>query len=64
VISEDQSPMVQRLAKEALQKIDGELPTERIKAVASDSSKEKLQPTDQKLNKIRELDKKMQDAER
>ena len=64
VITEDQSPMVQRLAKEALQKIDGELPTERIKAVASDSTKEKLQPTDQKLNKIREMDKKMQDAER
>src|SRR5258708_3251979 len=64
VIAEDQSPMVQRLAKEALQKIDGELPTERIKAVASDSSKEKLQPTDQKLDKIREMDKKLQDAER
>ncbi len=64
VIAEDQSPMVQRLAKEALQKIDGELPTERIKDVASDSTKQKLQPTDQKLDKIREMDRKMQDAER
>lgn len=64
VIAEDQSQMVQRLAKEALQKIDGELPTERVKAVASDSTKQQLQPTDQKLNHIREMDKKMQDAER
>ena len=31
VVAEDQSPMVQRLAKEALEKIDGELPTERIR---------------------------------
>jgi len=49
VIAEDQSQMVLQLAQESLQKIDGELPTERIKAVASDSTKAKLQPTDQKL---------------
>jgi HEAT repeats len=64
VIAEDQSPMVRRLAQEALQKIDGELPTERVKNIAADSTKDQLQPTDQKLNKIRELDKKMQDSER
>jgi HEAT repeat protein len=64
VIAEDQSQMVRRLAQESLQKIDGELPTERIKAVASDSTKAKLQPTDQKLDKMREMDRKMQDAER
>lgn len=64
VIAEDQSPMVQRLAKEALQKIDGEMPTERVKKVAADSSKEQLQPTDQKLSHIRQMDKEIQDSER
>jgi len=64
VIADDQSQMVQRLAKEALQKIDGELPTERVKKVASDSSKQQLQPTDQKLSHMREMDQKMRDAER
>jgi HEAT repeat protein len=64
VIAEDQSPMVQRLAREALQKIDGELPTERVKKVAADSTKEQLQPTDQKLSHIRQMDKEIQDSER
>ncbi len=64
VIAEDQSQMVQRLAKEALQKIDGELPTERVKNVASDSTKQQLQPTDQKLSHIRAMDKQIQDSER
>jgi HEAT repeat protein len=64
VIAEDQSPMVQRLAKEALQKIDGELPTERVKKVAADSTKGELQPTDQRLSHIREMDKQIQDSER
>ncbi len=64
VIAEDQSQMVRRLAQEALQKVQGELPTERVKNIAADSTKDQLQPTDQKLNKIREMDKKMQDAER
>ncbi len=63
VIAEDQSQMVRRLAKEALQKVSGELPTERAKTVASDSRKQN-EPTDQKLAKLREMDKKMQDSER
>jgi HEAT repeat protein len=63
MIERDKSPMVQRLAKEALQKIDGELPSEHVRQVASDAPKT-LQPTDQKLAKLREFDKKMQDAER
>ena len=65
VVAEDQSAMVRRLAKEALQKVNGELPTERAKTVAEASGKqEKLVPTDQKLSKLREMDKKMEDAER
>jgi HEAT repeat protein len=63
VIAQDQSPMVRRLAQEALQKIGGELPTEHKKEVAADANKD-LQPTDQKLAKLREFDKKMQEEER
>ena len=63
VVAQDQSQMVRRLAKEALQKVSGELPTERAKTIASDTSKENV-PTDQKLAKFREMDKKLEDAER
>jgi HEAT repeat protein len=62
VVAQDQSPMVRRLAKEALQKVSGEMPTERAKTVASNSKDN--QPTDQKLAKLREMDKKMSDMER
>jgi hypothetical protein len=63
VVAQDQSPMVRRLAKEALQKISGEMPTERAKTVA-DASTKANQPTDQKLAKLREMSKKMEDQER
>ena len=63
VVAQDQSPMVRRLAKEALQKVSGGMPTERAKTVAEASTKAN-QPTDQKLAKLREMDKKMEDAER
>jgi HEAT repeat protein len=63
VVAQDQSPMVRRLAKEALQKVSGEMPTERAKTVAEASTKAN-QPTDQKLAKLREMDKKMEGAER
>ena len=63
VVAQDQSPMVRRLAKEALEKVSGEMPTERAKTVASNTSKDN-EPTDQKLAKLREMDKKMSDLER
>lgn len=63
VVAQDQSAIVRRLAKEALQKVSGELPTERAKTVAADTSKQNV-PTDQKLAKFRELEKKLEDAER
>ncbi len=63
VVAQDQSPMVRRLAKEALQKVSGEMPTERAKTVAANTNKEN-EPTDQKLAKLREMDKKMADMER
>jgi HEAT repeat protein len=49
--TEDPSPTVRRLAQEALQKIDGELPTSRpLKPV------KQLVPTDQRLSKLRQMD--------
>ncbi len=63
VVAEDQSQIVRRLAQEALQKVSGQMPTERAKTAAKDSIKQN-EPTDQKLAKLREMDKKMQDAER
>lgn len=63
VIAQDQSAMVRRLAQEALQKVNGEMPTERAKTVAANTNKE-TQPTDQKLAKLRDMDKKLHDLER
>jgi HEAT repeat protein len=63
VVAQDQSETVRRLAKEALEKVNGEMPTERAKTVAA-NTKEENQPTDQKLAKLREMDKKMEDMER
>jgi HEAT repeat protein len=60
---EDKSPMVRRLAKEALQKIDGELPTQHSAELASRKSEGPI-PTDQKLAKIRAIDQKIQDQQR
>ena len=63
VVAEDRSEMVRRLAQEALQKIRGDLPTERTKTMAADSSRQ-TEPTDEKLVKLREMDQKMQDMDR
>jgi HEAT repeat protein len=60
---EDPSPMVRRLSKEALQKIDGELPTQHSEQLASKKPTGPM-PTDQKLAKLREVDQKIQDMER
>jgi hypothetical protein len=62
-VEEDESPMVRRLAKEALQKIGGELPTVRSRYVAEKPSEQQV-PTDQKLAQLRELDEKRQERER
>jgi HEAT repeat protein len=64
VVTDDQSSMVQRLAREALRKIDGEMPVERRKQIASEQELHTPVPTDQKFDKIRELDKKLEDEER
>jgi HEAT repeat protein len=64
VLTDDQSPMVRRLAREALRKIDGEMPAERRKQIASEQEPHAQVPTDQKLSNLRELDKKLSDQER
>jgi hypothetical protein len=42
----------------------GELPAERAKTVAEEAKKDTLVPTDQKLNKLRQADKQLQELER
>lgn len=64
VMTDDQTPMVRRLAREALRKIDGEMPVERSKQIASEEELHTPVPTDQKFDKIRELDKKLEDEKR
>jgi HEAT repeat protein len=54
VATDDESTMVRRLAQEALEKVDGEIPTAH-KVVAADSEK-KFMPTDQRLSKMRQMD--------
>ncbi len=62
-IEEDESPMVRRLAKEALQKIGGELPSMRSRYTAEKPSEQQV-PTDQKLAQVRELDQERHQRER
>lgn len=59
----DKSEMVRRLAQEALQKIDGELPSAHSAELAQQKTKV-LRPTDEKLTKMRELDEKLQQMNR
>jgi HEAT repeat protein len=55
VVRGDKTAMVRKLAEEALEKIDGELPNRHQEQLAAEKSKA-LQPTDQKLEKLREYD--------
>jgi len=59
----DKSDMVRRLAQEAIEKIDGELPSQHSTQIAAQKAKV-VQPTDEKLAKLREFDKKLQEMER
>jgi HEAT repeat protein len=52
--TEDPSPTVRRLAQEAIQKIDGEIPSNHPVTTAK-----QMVPTDQKLAKMRELDREL-----
>lgn len=59
IVSKDPSPMVRKLAREALEKIDGELPNRHQEVV--DAEKRKFeQPTDEKLSELRKMDAEVQ----
>jgi HEAT repeat protein len=59
IVSNDPSPMVRKLAREALEKIDGELPNRHQELV--DAEKRKFeQPTDEKLSELRKIDSEIQ----
>jgi hypothetical protein len=55
--TEDPSQMVRRLAQEALEKIQGELPTQM--SVQKAKADKRLMPTDERLSKLREMDAEM-----
>ncbi len=55
ILSTDPSPMVRKLASEAIEKIDGELPNRHQEVLEAQKQKAEV-PTDQKLAKLREID--------
>jgi HEAT repeat protein len=61
VVQNDKSSLVRRLAQEALEKIDGELPNHRQQEMEAERKKE-LEPTDEKLSQLRALDAQLQKA--
>jgi len=58
-VTNDKNPMVRKLAQESLEKIDGELPTVHSEQQTAQTDS-RLIPTDQRLNKMREVDQEMQ----
>jgi len=64
IVADVRNPMIRRLLQEALRKIDGEMPVEHQKQIASEQEPHAQVPTDQKLSNLRELDKKLSDQER
>jgi HEAT repeat protein len=61
IVQNDKSAMVRRLAQEALEKIDGELPSHHQEQMEAARKKE-LEPTDEKLSQLRALDTQLQKA--
>ena len=59
IVSTDSSPMVRKLAREAIEKIDGELPNRHQEVLAAEKQKAEI-PTDQKLAKMRAADAEIQ----
>lgn len=58
-VSHDKNPMVRKLAQESLEKIDGELPTVHSEQQTAQTDS-RLIPTDQRLSKMRAVDREMQ----
>ena len=63
IVANDKSDMVRKLAQEAIEKIDGELPSQHSTQLAADKNR-MVRPTDEKLSKLREFDAKLQEMER
>ncbi len=61
IVQSEKSAMVRKLAQEALEKLDGELPNRHQEELAAQRQKE-LEPTDQKLSQLRALDDQLQKA--
>ncbi len=61
VATEDHSDLVRRLAQEALEKTDGELPNMHASRLAASEDKT-VEPTDQRLSKLRQVDEQIQKA--
>jgi HEAT repeat protein len=59
IVDNDPNAMVRKLAQEALEKIDGELPSNHQAQVAA-ARDEALEPTDEKLAKMRQMDEEIQ----
>jgi HEAT repeat protein len=55
IVTNDKNAIVRKLAQEAIEKIDGELPNRHQEELAAE--KQKIEkPTDEKLSKLREMD--------
>jgi len=61
IVQHDRSAMVRKLAQEALEKIDGELPSHHQEQIAAEREKQ-MEPTDEKLSQLRALDAQLQRA--
>jgi HEAT repeat protein len=59
IVSNDPSPMVRKLAREAIEKIDGELPNRHQEVVEAQKQKADV-ATDEKLSKLRAIDAEIQ----
>ena len=59
IVSNDPSPLVRKLAREAIEKIDGELPNRHQEVVEALRQKAD-QPTDERLEQLRAIDAEMQ----
>jgi HEAT repeat protein len=59
IVTNDKSPMVRKLAQEALEKIGGELPNHQEEEAKAERDKA-LEPTDEKLAKMRQNDQEVQ----
>lgn len=61
IVQNDKSATVRQLAQEALEKIDGELPSRHQEEMEA-ARKRELQPTDERLSQLRALDAQLQKA--